>query len=124
MIRCLIASLVLVSGHVFAHQFTPTYPKFESSMAETISQTTMTLFNTRKDIRFYEISVFDGEWKPVEFAAEARVLQVRFLETKQFNVYVRNRDVPRVMYICTTSKIEVQNQTAALIATRICSKVK
>lgn len=122
--RLVLTLMFLVSGQVFAHQFTPTYPKFESSMAENISQVTMTLFNTRKDTEYYEVGVFDNDWNHIEFAVEQRVLRLRYLETKQFNVYVRKRDVRSVVYICTTSKTEVRPTTAALITTRICSKVK
>ena len=50
--------------------------------------------------------------------------RVAYLETKRIDVYVRNSDRRRVVYICTISKLSANSKDATLISSRICSKVK
>lgn len=124
MYRYLILLLVLFVGPSWAHEWTPTYPKFTMSYVSGIQRTNMELFNSRKDVRFYEIGVFDSEWNKVPFATESKVVQVKHLERKKVVVYVRDRDTERAEYVCSKSKMIIAGSNVASIASRICSKFK
>ena len=120
-----IALLMGLCGYANAHQFTPTYPKLEPSYVEGILQAKMVLFNRRSDVEYYELGVYDGEWNPVPFTSNSKLIQIRYLETKRIDVYIRNSDRNRVVYICTSSKLAKDgSETSTLISSRICSKVK
>ena len=51
-----------MSGEASAHSFVPTYPELKPSYVEGILYTTMSLFNARKDVEYYEFGVFNAEW--------------------------------------------------------------
>jgi len=119
-----IMMLMLSGGFVYAHQFTPTYPKFEISFVEGVYQTKMELFNKRKEIEYYELGVFDADWNSLPFASENKIIRINYLETKKINVYVRKEDLKKVVYICTESKIRKQDVQATSISSKICSKIK
>lgn len=119
-----IIAILLLSGRVSAHQMTPTYPKLEPSFMDGVLRTKMSLFNKRDDVRFYEINVFDVNWNPLEFATTERVLQVNYLQTKNFEVYIRVADKDKVTYICTRSKLQSRGAAVPLVSSRICSKIK
>jgi len=118
------ALIILISTPVMAHQFTPTYPLFEPSFVEGVYVVKMELFNSRKDVGHYELSVHTGNWKPVPFASEDRVIPIRYLETKKISIYLRQGDVAKAEYVCTTSKLPLAVANQASIASRICSKVR
>jgi hypothetical protein len=59
MFRYAFILLIGIAGHVNAHQFLPTYPTFELSFVEGVVQTKMQLFNKRKEIEYYELSVYE-----------------------------------------------------------------
>jgi len=122
--RALITFLLLMSGHVSAHQFTPTYPKLESSFVNGVKVAKMELFNSRNDARYYELGVFDGKWEPVSFASEAQIVDVPYLTRKSLNIYIRDKDVNRAVYICSKSKLIGNESKVTMISTRICSKIK
>ena len=63
MYRSVILSLLLCTS-VAAHEMTPTYPKWKTSYIDGIHKATMEMFNTRADVKYYEIGIFDEEWKP------------------------------------------------------------
>jgi hypothetical protein len=85
----------------------------------------MELFNKRPEVEYYEIQVFDKEWKQVPFASESKIIQVKYLETKKINVYVRNEDALTLGYICSESKLRKGNlEKNTIISSRICSKIK
>lgn len=119
-----IALLMGLFGYANAHQFTPTYPKLEPSYVEGILQAKMVLFNRRNDVEYYELGVYDAEWNPVPFTSTSKLIKVAYLETKRIDVYVRNSDRKRAVYICTISKLSTNTKDATLISSRICSKVK
>lgn len=119
-----IMMLMLSGGFVYAHQFTPTYPKFEISFVEGVYQTKMELFNKRKEIEYYELGVFDADWNSLPFASENKIIRINYLETKKINVYVRKEELKKVVYICTESKIRKQDVQATSISSKICSKIK
>ena len=111
-----------IGGAVNAHQFTPTYPKFEQSFISGVLSTKMELFNKRSEVEYYEIQVFDADWNKVAFASEAKIFQVKYLETKRIDVYIRNEDILKAVYICTESKMLRQDSKYTIISSRICSK--
>ena len=119
-----ITLLMGLFGYANAHQFTPTYPKLEPSYVEGILEAKMVLFNRRNDVEYYELGVYDAEWNPVPFTSTSKLIKVAYLETKRIDVYVRNSDRKRVVYICTISKLSTNTKDTTLISSRICSKVK
>lgn len=120
----IVAILLGVGVHASAHQLTPTYPTLESSHINGVYQTTMNLFNRRDDIEYYQINVFDQEWNPVAFATSERIIRLPYLERTQFTIYIRDEDKERVKYICTKSKILRDELQSAVVASRICSKIR
>ena len=116
--------MIVSGGHVDAHQFLPTYPKFENSFVEGVYYTKMELFNKRKEIEYYELSVFDDSWNALPFASETKIIRINYLETKKINVYVRKEDLKKVVYICTESKLKKQDIQNTLVTSKICSKIK
>jgi hypothetical protein len=83
----------------------------------------MTLFNKRKDIEYYEISVYDKDWNPVPFASTQKLINVSYLSQKSVDIYIREKDFNRIEYICTTSKRILGDTQSSGIDSRICSKV-
>jgi activator of HSP90 ATPase len=124
MFRYVIALMMVLSCSANAHQFLPTYPKFQNSFVEGVVYTKMELFNKRKEIVFYELGVFDGDWNSITFATESKIIRVNYLETKYINVYIKKEDLKRAVYICTESKIRKEDIQATSIASKICSKIK
>ena len=121
---CIAVLIMALSGLVSAHQFTPTYPKLTPSFVEGLVSTQMTLFNKRSDVEYYELSVFDKDWNEVPFATTKKIIEIQYLETKQIDIYIRNADKERAVYICSRSKLKAKSETSTLIASRICSKIK
>ena len=124
MYRALILSLVFLSGCVSAHQFTPTYPKLKQSHAIGVLTTQMLLFNSRKDVSFYSIGVYDAAWNPVDFASSEKVFKVDYLSRKYIDIYIRANDKNRAVYICSRSKILKEHKQITVISSRICSKLR
>lgn len=106
------------------HQFTPTYPKLEPSYIDGVLVTKMELFNSRQDVNFYEVSVSTEDWKPVPFATESNIVEVAYLQRKTIEIYIRERDRQRAVYICTKSKLQENKTGVTLVSSRICSKIK
>ena len=117
--------LLALSSTASAHELTPTYPKLRSSYVDGVSVTSMLLFNRREDIQYYEIEVFNRDWKRSSFATSNRILKVNYLERKSFEVYIRDKDEDTATYICTKSKLIKDDQEVerSFIASRICSKL-
>ncbi|MFM1971730.1 MAG: hypothetical protein RL185_412 [Bacteroidota bacterium] len=118
-----LVSLFVATG-ALAHQFTPTYPRFESSFVDGVMHTRMEIFNKRREVEYYELGVFSQNWEPVTFASEDRIIRVRYLETKKINIYVKNEDLSKVTYICTESRLRKEDVKDTVISSKICSKVK
>lgn len=117
--------LLVMSGYISAHEFTPTYPKLKNSYVEGVLYTTMTLFNMRKDVEYYEFGVFNAEWEKVPFAMqEEKVMRFKHLEKKKVDIYIREKDKEEVVYICSKSKLIVTGRAKTSVSSRICSKVK
>jgi hypothetical protein len=115
--------LLMVSG-TSAHEFTPTYPKLETSYVEGVLYASMTLFNARKDVEYYEFGVFNAEWEKVPFAMQNKVMRFKHLEKKKVDIYIREKDKEEVVYICSKSKLIVTGNAKTSLSSRICSKVK
>ena len=120
----MILSLVLYSVGLKAHEWTPTYPELTQSYVDSVLVTEMELWNGRPDVEYYQINVWDSDWNPVPFAVSQRIIRVKYLSRASVNVYVRKSDSEKVTYICSKSKLVKDSGTKALIASRICSKIK
>jgi len=118
--------LTLLSGQAsLAHDFTPTYPKLETTHIAGALKASMKLFNKRDDIRYYRVGVFDNEWNKIPFIVQGgKVINVEYLDTKRFDVYIQEKNRDRVTYICTKSLTLQDGSTKSIMASRICSKVK
>lgn len=125
MLRYVLLMLVwVVSSPVYAHEMVPTYPKLEPSYMEGLYKTSLTVFNKRPEIEYYEIGVFTEEWEPIRFVSSYKVYKIPYLSTVTFDIYIQDINKDRVTYICSVSKLRksVANRTA--ISSKICSKVK
>lgn len=113
------------AAKVEAHEMVPTYPKWELSyLGKNLVKTTMTMFNKREEIEYYEIGVFDDNWEPIPFVSQYQVLKIPYLSTVTFDVYIRKDDKYRARYICSRSKIRKEDLTRTAVSSRICSKFK
>ena len=84
----------------------------------------MLLWNSRADNFYYTFEVFDKDFIPIKFGTPERTVYVGYLERKTINIYIREIDIERAVYVCSRSRIVKQNETASLVASRICSKIK
>ena len=118
--------VTLLSGQAsLAHDFTPTYPKLETTHMAGVLKASMKLFNKRDDIRYYRVGVFDDEWNKIPFIVQGgKVINVEYLDTKRFDVYIQESKRKDVTYICTKSLTLQDGSTKSIMASRICSKVK
>lgn len=129
--RYLLYLVLIVIGATFvanktqAHEMVPTYPKWELSyLGENLVKTTMTMFNKREEIEYYEIGVFDDNWEHIPFVSQYQVLKIPYLSTVTFDVYIRKNDKYKARYICSRSKIRKEDLTRTAVSSRICSKFK
>lgn len=106
----------------YGHQFTPTYPVPLPSHIKDVVRVRMELFNSRKEIQYYEFNVYDGDWNPVPFATAEKIVRLPYLDRKNVDFYLRKKD-PAV-YICSTSKIIRSTNASTVISSKICSKLK
>lgn len=120
----LLVLLCIFSGPAYAHQWTPTYPKWESSYVDGVVSVKMELFNSRKDVEWYGVQVLDADMEPVPFVTSEKIMNVPHLKKKQVEVYVRKKDIERAVYICSVSKLLKEQRSRAAVASRICSKAK
>lgn len=116
--------IAMLSGVCFAHEMTPTYPQLRNSFVDNVYVTTVSIFNRRMDVEFYEIDVFDDDWASVAFATSQRIVQIPYMEKKVIDIYIREEDKYRVRYICTRSKILQGMKTTSVVSSKICSKIK
>ena len=118
------AALILFFNSAAAHELTPTYPEIEPAYVDGVSVIKMKMWNRRSDASYYEVNVYDNEWKSVAFATPDRIIKLGYLEHKSFELYIRDGDTDSVTYICTTSKQLKQDVQSTGIKSRICSRVK
>jgi hypothetical protein len=121
----IVVSATWIASKAEAHEMVPTYPKWEPSyLGENLVKTTMTMFNKRAEIEYYEIGVFDEDWEPIPFVSQYQVLKIPYLSTVTFDVYIRKDDKYKARYICSRSKIRKEDLTRTAVSSRICSKFK
>ena len=103
---------------------TPTYPELGLTHIEGVKKASMEIFNSRSDVEYYEIGVFDINWKPVLFVSQYRVMQISYLNRVKFDVYLTEADSLGAEYICSISKIRGDQNKQAMLATKICSRFR
>ena len=103
---------------------TPTYPKWGVSHIEGISKTTMEMFNKRKDVKWYEIGVFNKEWEALPFVTSYKILELDYLKHVKFDIYITSENKDKAEYICSLSKLRGNNKNKPMIASKICSRFK
>ena len=121
--RTIIAVLTaLIAGASHAHEMTPTYPKLTPSHLDGLYKTTMTMFNKREDVEFYEIGVFDKDFQQVTFVTSYSIIKIRYLGKVTFEIYLREIDLDRATYVCSRSKLRKLDNTRTAVSSKICSK--
>lgn len=119
-----IAVAIFFATGVNSHEMVPTYPKLEPSYMEGLYKATMTMFNKRAEVEYYEIGVFTKDWKPIPFVSNYKVFKIPYLSTVTFDVFIRDVDRKRVEFICSKSKLRKADITRTAVSSRICSRVK
>ena len=114
----------LLSSSAYAHEMVPTYPVLTPSHLDGLVKTTMTMFNKRAEVNYYEIGVFDEEWEPLPFVSNYKILKIPYLSTVTFDLYLRNEDRYKVTYICSRSKLNKADMSRTAVSSKVCSKVK
>jgi hypothetical protein len=107
-----------------AHEMTPTYPKLSISHIDGLYKTTMEMFNKRNDVEYYEIGVFDENFKPIPFVSSYDIIKIRYLGHVTFDIYIRKEDINRTKYICSRSKLRKDSNKRTIMTSKICSKIK
>ena len=120
----IIGLLVLFAVSAQAHEMTPTYPKLRPSHLDNVYVTTMEMFNKRQDVEYYDVGVFDTDFKPIPFVTKYKVLKLKYLGHVTFDVYIRKADVSRATYVCSTSKLRKDDAKRTAVSSKICSKFK
>ena len=115
---------LLLCGSVAAHDMTPTYPKWKMSFIPSAKMTTMKVFNKRADVQWYQIGVFDKEFKPIPFVTRYKILRIKYLSHVKFDIYINDDNVKRAEYVCTTSKLRGNDDFKPIVESRICSRFK
>ena len=108
---------------VSAHEMTPAYPIVKPSHVTGVVKVDLSLFNSREEINYYEIGLYDLNWNRIPFSAVYRIIKVGYKERKNFSVYIRESDLDEAVYVCTTSKIRRQLETKTLVSSKICSRL-
>lgn len=117
--------LFVIASKSYAHEFTPTYPKLVPSYISGVVVAKMDLLNKRKDIEYYELSVLDSNMTPVTFASSDAIVRLKHLEAKKVEIYIRNRDLKKARFICSTSKIlDIPGLEPSIVSSKICSRIK
>ena len=119
-----IIMLLLISNAAIAHEMVPTYPKLEPSHIDGLQKTSLTVFNKRVDVEYYEIGVFTEEWEPIKFVSNYKILKVPYLSTVNYEIYIRDEDKARAVFVCSQSKLNKVSKTRTAISSRICSRFK
>ena len=118
-----LAIAILFATGAGAHEMTPAYPELHQSAVAQIMQADLSLFNARNDVEYYSISVLDGEMNPIQFASAQRVMHVPPGARKDFEIYIKEVDVDRVVYVCTTSMLRAGEENNAIVSSRIWSRL-
>ena len=122
--KYIIAAMALISSVAYSHEMVPTYPELSISHIDGLQKTTVTIFNKRAEVEYYEIGVFTEEWEPIPFVSNYKIYKIPYLSTVSVEIYVRKEDKNRTAYICSMSKLRKKQITRTAIKSRICSLVK
>ena len=122
--KFLCAMLVSFCGPSWGHEMSPTYLEFTPSYINNVLKTTIEVFNRREDVSYYEIEVYDKDRNPIPFVSDAKVVNIKYLEKKSIDVYIKESDKTKVVYVCTLSRFIKEDVTKTNVSSRICSKVK
>lgn len=120
---CLFLFIFMVSK-VNAHEMVPTYPRLSPSFVDGLSRTTVTVFNKRPEVEYYEVGVFDKDFEPIAFVSSYKVYKIPYLSTVSIDIYVKDQDKNKVTYICSRSKLRKADLQRTAVSSKICSKVK
>jgi len=114
---------MLAAFSASAHEMTPAYPEVKMSHVKNVVKVEMSLFNSREEIKYYQVDLFDLNWMPIPFSTPYRIMKVDYKEHKAFDVYIRKRDLPEAVFLCTTSKVRKTNISRTLVSSTICSRL-
>ena len=123
MLNRLILLFLLWSFSASAHEMTPAYPIVKPSHVAGVVKVEMSLFNSREEIEWYQIELFDLNWTNIPFASSYRIINIGYKERKSFDVYIRKSDMDEAVYLCTTSKVRKTSKSRTLVSSRICSRL-
>jgi hypothetical protein len=115
---------ILVSSLAYSHEMVPTYPKLRTSAYPGIVETEMEMFNYRQDVEYYEIAVFDKDWRPVPFVSQYKIVRLSYLQRVKFKIYIAENHRDSAKYICSKSRLRGEEQPTTVISSMICSKFK
>jgi len=119
----LILLFLLWSFSTSAHEMTPAYPVVKPSHVAGVVKVEMSLFNSREEIEWYQIELFDLNWTNIPFASSYRIINIGYKERKSFDVYIRKSDMDEAVYLCTTSKVRKTSKSRTLVSSKICSRL-
>ena len=119
-----ILMIMLFATRSHSHEMVPTYPVLEPSRFDGLVQTTVTVFNKRPEVEYYEIGVFTEEWEPLQFVSNYKIYKIPYLSTVSVDIYLRKEDKYKVTYICSLSKLRKEELSRTAVSSKICSKVK
>lgn len=122
--KIVFAMLVAFCGPAMAHEMSPTYLEFTPSYVNDVLKTTIEIFNRREDVNYYEVEVFDKDRNLIPFVTPAKVVNIEYLEKKSIDVYIKQSDKDRTVYVCTLSRFIKEDKTKTNVSSRICSKIK
>lgn len=123
MLNRLILLFLLWSFSTSAHEMTPAYPVVKPSHVAGVVKVEMSLLNSREEIEWYQIELFDLNWTNIPFASSYRIINIGYKERKSFDVYIRKSDMDEAVYLCTTSKVRKTSKSRTLVSSRICSRL-
>ena len=106
-----------------AHEMTPAYPILKPSHVSGVVKVEMSLFNSREEIKYYQIELFDLNWQNIPFSSTYKIITVEYKAHKSFDVFIRKVDLDEAVYLCTTSKVKKTYESSTLISSRICSRL-
>jgi hypothetical protein len=122
--KFLVIVLAMFCGPALGHEMSPTYVEFKPSYIQNVLETNIEIFNKREDVDYYQVEVYDKDWKPVVFVTNTKIVNIKYLEKKSIDVYIKESDKDGVVYVCSLSRFIKDNVTKTNVSSRICSKVK
>lgn len=120
----IIVFTLLLAVTARAHEMVPTYPEWSRGIYPGVLTTTIKLFNKRKDVEYYEIGVFDKDFKPIFFVADYKIVKLQYASSISIDVYIAKENRKQVEYICSRSKIRKDQETRTAVSSRICSRFR